>query len=574
MIRTGRTVKSKRLEGSGYSCLAGAYLIRERDCKKAIECFELHHDLVKEEGDDKAAKAVIYGGLGSAFLCLGDFEAAIDYLNQKIRVIQGLENKTEERVEAYVMLHVIYNLLANGCVILGDYRKALECHEKQLNIAQDVKDKAAKGRACGNIGDIYFYLCDFRSAIDHYNLQLRHAKEVGDKAEEGDSYCNLGEAYCQLSEFKKAIDFHNLHLAIAKDLGDKIEEGRALGNLGAVYAALCDFKKATDYHTLHLRIAQEEEEKVDEAQAYYGLGYCFESLGLLSESLKYYQSSVTIFNQLTDRLQKMSLRNECNASVSSLCRVLLKQDKIHEALIAADEGRAQALSDLVESRYGVEKRSSTGPRTEKENYLEGFSPSCKVFTTVDRGTVNIWVLREEEQVDFDKEEFDGPDSLDESRTFCRSLIKAAYKEISVGGGVQCENRSMDTVREDPIFQGIGGESSQNSLAQASSLSTLYNILIKPISHLVQSELVIVPDGALWLAPFAAFKDSDSKYLCESFRIRLIPSLASLKMIADCHEEYHCTSGALLLGDPWLAEVTNRRGERLLEQLLKSFKAGS
>ena len=543
------------------------YLLRKHDYKKAVECFEVHHDLVKKEGDDKAAKALLYGGLGLAFLSLGDLEAAIDYFNQKIRLIQGLEDKTQERVEAYVLLHIIYNHLANRCVILGDYRKALECHEKQLSIAQEMEDKAAKGRAYGSIGDDYFHLWDLRSAIDNYNLQLRHAKEVGDKAEEGDSYRNLGKAYCQISEFKRAIDFHNLHLAIAKDLRNKIEEGRALGNLGAVDAALCDFKKATDYHTLHLRIAQEEGEKVDEAQAYYGLGYCFESLGLLSESLKCYQSSVTTFNQLTDRLQKMSLRNECNASVTSLSRVLLKQHKIHEALIAADEGRAQALSDLVESRYGVEKRSSTGPREQQGNYLEGLSPSCTVFTAIDRGTVNIWALREQGQVDFDKQEFDGPYSLDESRTFYRSLIQAAFKEIGVGGGVQCKNRSMDTVREDPIVQGIGGEIAQNSLAQASSLSTLYNILIKPISDLVQSsELVIVPDGPLWLAPYAALKDSDSKYLYESFRIRLIPSLASLKMIPDCQEEYHCTSGALLLGDPWFAEVTNRSGERLLGQL--------
>ena len=542
------------------------YLLRKHDYKKAVECFEVHHDLVKKEGDDKAAKALLYGGLGLAFLSLGDLEAAIDYFNQKIRLIQGLEDKTQERVEAYVLLHIIYNHLANRCVILGDYRKALECHEKQLSIAQEMEDKAAKGRAYGSIGDDYFHLWDLRSAIDNYNLQLRHAKEVGDKAEEGDSYRNLGKAYCQLSEFKRAIDFHNLHLAIAKDLRNKIEEGRALGNLGAVYAALCDFKKATDYHTLHLRIAQEEEERVDEAQAYYGLGYCFESLGLLSESLKCYQSSVTTFNQLTDRLQKMSLRNECNASVTSLCRVLLKQHKIHEALIAADEGRAQALSDLVESRYGVEKRSSTEPREQQGNYLEGLSPSCTVFTAVDRGTVNIWVLREGRQVDFSFS-FDGSISLDESKNFYRSLIQVAFKEIGVGGGGQCENRSKDTVREDPIVQRIEGESSQNSLGQASSLSTLYNNLIKPISDPVQSsELVIVPDGPLWLAPYAAFKDSDSKYLYESFRIRLIPSLASLKMIVDCHEEYHCTSGALLLGDPWLAEVTNRRGERLLEQL--------
>ena len=555
------------MEGYGYSGLATFYLFRERDYKKAIECYELHHDLVKKEGDDKEAKVLLYGGLGFAFLILGDFEAATDCLNQKIRVAQGLENKTQEKVDAYSLLYAIYHCCANRWVILGDYKKALESHEKQLSIAQEVKDKAAEGRAYGNIGDDYFHLWDFRSAIDYYNLQLRHAKEVGDKAEEEDSYRNLGKACCQLSEFKRAIDFHNLHLAIAKDLGDKFEEGRALGNLGTVYAALCDFKKASDFHTLHLRAAQEEGEKVDEAQAYYGLGYCFESLGLLSKSLHCYQSSVTIFNQLTDRLQKMSLRNEYNASVNCLCRVLLKQDKIHEALIAADEGRAHALSDLVESRYGVEKRSSTGPRGQQENSLQGFSSACTVVMVVAKGAVNIWVLREGRQVDFEKQELDGSFSLDKSRTFYRSLIQAAFREIGVRVGVQCENRSLDAVREDPIIQGIGGESSQNSLAQASSLSTLYNNLIKPIADLVQSnELVIVPDGPLWLAPYAAFRDSDSKYLYESFRIRLIPSLTSLKMTADCHEEYHCTSGALLLGDPWVGGLINSRGQRLLEQL--------
>ena len=451
LIRTGRTTGSKSLEGYGYSGLATFYLFRERDCKKAIECFELHHDLVKKEGDDKEAKVLLYGGLGLAFLILGDFEAAIVYLNQRIRVVQGLENKTQERVDAYVLLYNMYNCLANRWIILGDYRKALESHEKQLSVAQEVKDEAAEGRAYGNIGDDFSHLWDFKSAIDNYNLQLRHAKEVGDKAEEGDSYRNLGKAYCQLSEFNRAIDFHNLHLAIAKDLGDKFEEGRALGNLGTVYAALCDFKKATDCHTLHLRVVQEEGEKVDEAQAYYGLGYCFESLGLLSKSLNCYQSSVTIFNQLADRLQKMSLRNEYNASVTCLCRVLLKQDKIHEALIAADEGRAHALSDLVESRYGVEKRSSTGPRGQQENSLEGFSPSCTVFMVVAKGVVNIWVLREGRQVDFKKQELDGSFSLDESRIFYRSLIQAAFKEIGVRVGVQCENRSLDAVREGPII---------------------------------------------------------------------------------------------------------------------------
>lgn len=285
---------------------------------------------------------------------------------------------------------------------------------------------------------------------------------MGQKTE-GDSYGNLGKAYYQFSEFKRAIDFHNLHLAIAIGVGDKAEEGRALGNLGAVYAALGDFKKATDYHTLHLRLVKEEGEKGDEAQAYYGLGYCFESLGFLPKSLKCYQSSVTIFNQLTDRLQKMSLRNECNVSLTGLCRVLLKQDKIQEALIVAEDGRAQALTDLVESRYGVQKCSSTRPRGRDENYLEEFGPSCTVFMAVDRGTVNIWVLRKGGQVDFAKQELDGSFSLDDSGAFYRSLIQVAYKEMGVRVGVRCENRSIDTVRVDYIVQRIGEESSHSLL---------------------------------------------------------------------------------------------------------------
>ena len=50
-------------------------------------------------------------------------------------------------------------------------------------------------------------------------------------------------------------------------------------------------------------------------------------------------------------------------------------------------------------------------------------------------------------------------------------------------------------------------------------------------------------------------DSDSKYLCEFFRVRVIPSLTSLKLIADSPADYHSKSGALLVGDPWIQEVT-------------------
>ena len=98
------------------------------------------------------------------------------------------------------------------------------------------------------------------------------------------------------------------------------------------------------------------------------------------------------------------------------------------------------------------------------------------------------------------------------------------------------------------------------------LAALYSYVIAPILDLIEGDkLVIVPDGPLWLAPFAALLNPFSKYLCESFKVRLIPSLTSLKIITHC-PKFHSSSGALVIGDPDMSEVTNSQGDQILEQL--------
>ena len=103
-------------------------------------------------------------------------------------------------------------------------------------------------------------------------------------------------------------------------------------------------------------------------------------------------------------------------------------------------------------------------------------------------------------------------------------------------------------------------------SQDDPLRLLYEVSISPVAALVNGdELVIVPEGPLCLAPYAAFIDSNLKHLCESFRIRMIPSLSSLKLIADCPADYHMGTGALLVGDPWVQEISKKKKNRL-EQL--------
>ena len=91
--------------------------------------------------------------------------------------------------------------------------------------------------------------------------------------------------------------------------------------------------------------------------------------------------------------------------------------------------------------------------------------------------------------------------------------------------------------------------------QGGALKVLYDIFIAPISDSIKGdELVIVPYGSSFLIPYAALVDQNSRYLSETLRIRLIPSLTSLRLLAECPEGRHSTSGALLVGNPWVETV--------------------
>ena len=61
-----------------------------------------------------------------------------------------------------------------------------------------------------------------------------------------------------------------------------------------------------------------------------------------------------------------------------------------------------------------------------------------------------------------------------------------------------------------------------------------------------------------MAPYSA--------LSESIRIRTIPSLTAFNVIVGAPDDFHSKTGALLIGDPWLKEVNNKKGEPILQQL--------
>ena len=185
--------------------------------------------------------------------------------------------------------------------------------------------------------------------------------------------------------------------------------------------------------------------------------------------------------------------------------------------------------------------------------MVGFLSTKVVFVSLDHNRINLWTLSKENNVHFGITLVENGNAVD----FLERLRKDCLKE--------------NHIRKLPLSS-ESDEMGHSLHCATSSLRLLYRGTFEPIeSVLDDDEVLIVPDGPLWLAPFAAFVDKAGSYLSESTRIRLIPSLTCLKLWKDCSECYHSTTGALLVGDPCLEEVTNIFGKPIFSQLPHSIE---
>ena len=535
-------------EGRAY-CHLGIAQLGQGNFQTAIVNFERHLKIAKELGD-KSGEGNAYGHLGIAHRNLADYKTAIDYHEHALKIATELgERSTEGKA---------YGNLGSTHTYLGDFKTALDYYERHLKIAKEMGDRFGKGGGYYNIGIILFTLRDFKAAIDNFERSLKIWKELGNKSGEGRAYHSLGGGFFFVREFKTSIEYFQRGLKIAKELGDRSLEGMVYGNLGIVHRSFGEVEKAIEYHKIHMTIAKELGDTLGELKACINLGRSFELIGQVSVAIEYYEDSISLLNNIRERLDvndewKITLCDQYKISYNTLWRLILAQGKVTEALFSAEQGRAQGLKDLMELKYALKKSGEyEGSGTEKGtvNAQLGYLPQNTIFIAFECNEVIFWVCQRGKDVELRKKQVH---SQDEVSIFFQALLRVGQRQVGTRNLLKCEDRSLELASNKSLVAKRSPQDerqAQHFDLTKDALSTLYEIIIEPIQDiLLDSELIFVPEGPLCLAPFAAFKGPDSKYLSESFKIRVAPSLTSLKMIADCPLDYHHKTGALLLGDP-------------------------
>ncbi|XP_074608622.1 tetratricopeptide repeat protein 28-like [Acropora palmata] len=549
-LEIAKEVSDRVGEGCAYGNLGNAYQSLG-DFRKAIEHHEKHLEIAKEVGH-RVGEGNAYGGLGNDYHSLGDFRKAIKYHEKRLEIAIEVGHRVGEGCA--------YGNLGNAYQSLGDFRKAIKYHEKDLEIAIEVGNRVGEEGAYGNLGNAYQSLGDFRKAIEYHEKCLEIAIEVGDRVGEGNASGGLGNAYQSLGDFRKAIKYHEKRLEIAIEVGHRVGEGSAYGNLGNAFQSLGDFRKAIEYHEKHLEIAIEVGNRVGEGMSHHNIGHGYFSLGQFEIALDKFVSAVEAFNTLRSLLKseddwKINFRELHDNSYYAIWRLLLRIGKIDEALFAADQGRAQTLSDNLGIQYKLALPSSDVTFDSKER-ISRFSTELSIpiiFLATEELAINIWFLRRGKEIAFRKQTLEASITGKEP---IRVLLGAILEKIRRGNTAEtCEDRTFgrELYNEFPSSREVCGEEVGNPplLPSNNAFKPFYDAVIGPIEDLLgpeDDELVIVSDGALCFIPWAA--------VIESIRIRIVPSLKSYQLISSVPKGYHKKTGALLVGNPCLEQLKN------------------
>ena len=522
---------------------------------KAKEYLEKAIAITKETGDRKG-EGSCYGNLGTAFSSLGEYGKAKEYHEKALAIRKEIGDREGEG-SCYGNLGTVFSSL-------GEYGKAKEYHEKALAIRKEIGDREGEAADYGNLGTVFHSLGEYGKAKEYHEKALAIGKVIGDRKGEAADYGNLGTVFSSLGEYGKAKEYHEKALAIRKEIGDRNGEAADYGNLGTLSYSLGEYGKAKEYLYKAVAISKEIG-NVEEELRFHGSLALFSILseGITDKAFLNLRTCVDKFENIRGLLKdndefKIFFSDQHAYPFELLTGMLCAAGKPSEALHVVELRRARVLADLMSAQYCVRNQVSSNPQSwagierimEKDSdstclYISYFSLSSHIF---------LWILKPNKPTLFRRLDINAHCS---GQISTRNLDEffghdIAFRKLDILPQESCEDRSLFSVSGDqttpqsfqkfednPLAFRLVEDDEEENQEPEPSLSLYYKLIIAPVADLLdEAEIVIVPDRSLYNVPFAALKDESGSYLSETFRIRIVPSLTTLKLIQDCPGDYH------------------------------------
>ncbi|KAK3701524.1 hypothetical protein QZH41_007886 [Actinostola sp. cb2023] len=552
--------------------------------KKAIEVYK------------ECDKGEAYLVMGIVLQGLKRFEEAINCAMQCNSIAQDSDDKN------LIMESLL--LIAKNKMDLQLYNDAIQYANKCIEAAKESGDRKMESNAQLITGIAYQGLCQYDTALSYFTEGLEIAEQLADddlvknlNIYLSNLHSTVGIKGIELSEVRECCKNHEKVRQVLElfDVAQKFESQGEYGRALSVYeqAEKLVELQSIEYrikmniarmncllrnHNIALRLyhkilchSKEVKDKLLESDCHYSMAEVFATRGALKPAENCFREAIKCFETMFHFLGKndkfkIAFVDKYIHYHETLTGFLLMTERYKEALVNLDCYRARALKSQLIMNYGmkqdlheesriqfteIESLISNNKYTIVQYFASKYMNSLIVFL-LERGSDLIVV----EQPGLFKTVL----STQSEDTRIEEKLEILLNRTSARS---LEFRSPENKQPSENVD----ESSLNS-----ALEILYSKLLRNVMPLIkQEEIVFLPDGPLFKIPFAALRDPETgRYLSEMKRIRIAPSISTLKILNDRPADFYCKRGALIIGDPLVGKVIFDGQEREITPLFMAY----
>ncbi len=519
-LALARQLKKSGLEAEVLNGLSHCYEVVQ-DYQKAIEAGNQSLTIARQTKDAlKEGLALAY--LGKSYQAIGNLPQAQQSTEQGLAILHRIQ---DHQWEVFAL-----DRLARIYVASAQHQKAIEIQTQKIVIAQKYDIRLVE-RSFNAIFVNVAKAKEFdykKETRDSYIWQRKKLEERGFRLGElnlseanisdfsfyiRDSFIGLGDAYAKAGDYPKALAFYQSALAPDFDKGyrSSFMEVELLGKLGNTLMKMERLPEAETMVKLALKYGEEFRS---------GLSY---SKG----------------NTWTDN-QRISLAEQKDRDFQQLQQILVQQNRRDEALVIAEEARARTFVELLAARIGGERLGGNLPPAPD---LKAIRQIAKIqnatlvqYSIVSPELLYIWVIKPTGEVSFHSTPLDPKQPIN-------TLVTNGRNDIGVRGRIEIVKVATSEVTGSP----------RTNAQDNKNLARLYQLLIEPIATDLPTDptqrVIFLPQGPLFLVPFAALPNRQGQYLIERHTISTAPSIQTLELTRSKAKQLKPSGRAVVVGDP-------------------------
>ncbi|MFQ3617017.1 MAG: CHAT domain-containing protein [Cyanobacteriota bacterium] len=524
---------------------------------EAIAAFQQSLAIAQAE-QSRRGQANVLGNLGNTYTEQGNYPAALESYQKTLELAQQAQDRG--------MQAGVLQRLGQLYTRLGNLSRAVAVLEEGLALAQHLGDRRLQAYTLGSLGIVYARTTEPERAVPLLQSAIEITMQLEDRPNESALRQVLGSAHAAMGNLRTARQQYEQALAIARSIGDRAGEGQALGELGQLLTDEGKPAEAVAHYQRALAILREIGDRPNQGRALSLLGEALVAQGQLAAAADALTEAVDIWESLRPGLSdadQVSLFETQTSTYRLLQQVLIDLGKSQEALLIAERGRSRAFLELVAQRLSAQAalRLQTPPPSLSEirQIARQQNATLVQYTLLNSNRLGIWVIRPDGDIQFRQTVLPAAtpsieDTAEQTRVAAALGRGATPTEVQVASLVsqtRSDLRESRATTDSPAPTAPARRISRK-------LQTLHQLLIEPIADLLPrnptAEVVFIPQGQLYLVPFATLQAADGSFMIERHTLRIAPAIQILGLTHARQRQRRGPASALIVGNPTMPSV--------------------